>query len=99
MLIGPSVPTTTCREVWTHFTYPGTFRGLVQSTAAWCTGRGWTFSWPTSFATNSTAAPAAKAADIIVQAEPQEQTDNWWVHFPVAVCRQLPPAAMEEEFC
>lgn len=35
------------RDIWYHFTVPGTFRKLVRATADWCCGQGFDFEWPT----------------------------------------------------
>lgn len=84
-----------CREFWTHFTYPGTFRGLVRATVQWACGNGWTFTWPVQHATAAKAAvdpagpaPIAAATESKFQAAaesaPLERVDKWWV--PLARC-------------
>lgn len=35
-----------CREVWFHFTLPGTFSAIILAIMGLCTGQGWKFVSP-----------------------------------------------------
>jgi hypothetical protein len=79
------------REVWTHCTHPGTFRGLARATVQWISGNGWTFTWPAHAAgalgsssgcskgAGGGDAAAAAAAGEGDMAASQERMDNWYV--------------------
>jgi hypothetical protein len=61
------------REIWTHCTHPGTFRGLARATVQWISGNGWTFSWPAH------AVSAGKATEAAAEAATPERMDAWYI--------------------
>lgn len=71
------------REIWTHCTHPGTFRGLARATVQWLSGNGWTFTWPAHAAAASSSSSSIKGADADAAAaeaaSSSARADNWYV--------------------
>lgn len=65
-------------ELWTHFTHPGTLRGLLRATVQWICGNGWTFTWPAHAGEAVADAPSIPAAAAAAEAT-SERIDNWHV--------------------